>query len=87
MGPATPLQRALGVPWGGHLRRRLFLLEPLALGRREQHLFWAGSILSAPREAVSLVVTHQRREKLASDTPTSPATSGLIDPGISAFRF
>src|SRR5215208_6362399 len=79
MGPATPLQRALGVPWGGHLRRRLFLFEPLALGRREQHLFWAGSILSAPREAVSLVVTHQRRVNLTSATPTYPSTRSLHD--------
>src|SRR5215212_5582467 len=71
MGPATPLQRALGVPWGGHLRRRLFLFEPLALGCREQHLFWAGSILSAPREVVSLVVTHQWCEKWASDVTHS----------------
>jgi len=46
------------------------LLEPLALGRREQH-FWGVNVHSAPREVVSLVVTHQWCEKWASDATHS----------------
>jgi hypothetical protein len=79
MGPATPLQWALGVPWGGRrLRRRLFCSNLARAGAANSTFFWAGLILSARRDVVSLVVTDQRREKFAYDTPTSPATGGLI---------
>jgi hypothetical protein len=92
MGPATPFQRALGVPWGGHLRRRLFCSNLSRSGAANSTFFGAGLILSAPREVVSLVVTHQWCEKWASDAthswkPSLPvyATSCMsIQPALQA---
>src|SRR5215210_283056 len=70
MGPATPLQRALGVPWGGHLGRRVFCSNLSRSGAANSTFFgWVDP--SAPREVVSLVVTHQWCEKWASDATHS----------------
>ena len=65
MGPATPFQWALGVPWGGVIyvgASAPLLFEPLARERRGKPLFWGVNVYSAPREVASLVVTRQSRE-------------------------
>jgi hypothetical protein len=61
MGPATPLQQALGVPWG-HLRRRFFCSNLSRSGAANRAPFLGGNVYSAPREVVSLVVTPVVRE-------------------------
>jgi hypothetical protein len=79
MGPATSLQRSVlwGCPGEVIYVGATFVRTSRARAPRTPP-FWGVNVYSAPREVASLVVTRQRREKLASYTPTSPATSGLI---------
>jgi hypothetical protein len=44
MGPATPHQRALGVPWGGHLRWRLFCSNLSRAGAANNTFFWGSNV-------------------------------------------